>query len=49
MGDINIDYGYVIYDFNRKKSLEIIYKFLDENGIYYCGRFGEWVDRGDGS
>ena len=43
LGDINIDYGYVIYDFNRKKSLEIIHKFLDDNGIYYCGRFGEWA------
>jgi len=43
LGDINIDYGYVIYDFNRKKSLETIYKFLNENGIYYCGRFGEWA------
>lgn len=43
LGDINIDYGYVIYDFNRKKSLEIIHKFLDDNGIYYCGRFGAWA------
>lgn len=43
LGEINLDYGYVIYDFNRKKSLEIIYKFLDDNGIYYCGRFGEWA------
>ena len=43
LGDINIDYGYVIYDFNRKKSLKIIHKFLDDNSIYYCGRFGEWA------
>ena len=43
LGNINIEYGYVIYDFNRKKSLEIIHKFLDDNGIYYCGRFGEWA------
>ena len=43
LGDINIDYGYVIYDFNRKKSLETVHKFLNDNGIYYCGRFGEWA------
>lgn len=43
LGDINIEYGYVIYDFNQKKSLETIHKFLDDNGIYYCGRFGEWA------
>lgn len=27
----------------EKRSLKIIHKFLDNNGIYYCGRFGEWV------
>ena len=43
LGSMNIDYGYVIYDFNRKKSLGVIHKFLDDNGIYYCGRFGEWA------
>jgi protoporphyrinogen oxidase len=43
LGYMNIDYGYVIYDFNRKKSLGVIHKFLDDNGIYYCGRFGEWA------
>ena len=31
LGDINIDYGYVIYDTNRKKALETIHKFLDWN------------------
>lgn len=43
LGDINIEYSYVIYDFNRKKSLKIIHKFLGDNGIYCCGRFGEWA------
>lgn len=43
LGDINIEYGYVIYDANRKKALETIHKFLDDNGIHYCGRFGEWA------
>ena len=38
-----MEYGYVLYDFNRKKSLKIIHKFLGDNGIYCCGRFGEWA------
>lgn len=42
LGDINIEYGYVIFDTNRKKALKVIHKFLDDNEIYYCGRFGEW-------
>ncbi len=42
LGETNIEYGYAIYDINRKKSLETIYKFLDANEIYYCGRFGKW-------
>lgn len=43
LGYINIEYGYAIYDTNRKKALETIHKFLDDNEIYYCGRFGEWA------
>lgn len=43
LGYINIEYGYVIYDTKRKKALEIIHRFLNDNEIYYCGRFGEWA------
>lgn len=43
LGELNIDYGYVIYDHNRKKALETIHRFLDDKEIYYCGRFGEWA------
>ena len=43
LGDINIEYGYVVYDTNRKKALETIHRFLDDNEIYYCVRFGEWA------
>jgi len=43
MGNFNIEYGYVIYDKARTKSVKIIREFLDENNIVYCGRFGEWA------
>jgi protoporphyrinogen oxidase len=37
-----IKYANIIFDFNRTKNLNIVHKFLDEIGIEYCGRFGEW-------
>ncbi|MCL0069471.1 hypothetical protein M1N85_02035, partial [Dehalococcoidia bacterium] len=43
LGDINIEYGYVIYDIDRKRAVETIHSFLDDNEVYYCGRFGEWA------
>jgi protoporphyrinogen oxidase len=42
LGDMNINYGYVIYDLNRKGSLEIIRRYLKDIGICSCGRFGRW-------
>lgn len=42
LGDINIEYGYVIYDFNREEAVKTINHFLNENGVHCCGRFGEW-------
>lgn len=34
--------GYVIYDKERKKSLETIFDFLNRNQIYSIGRYGGW-------
>ena len=41
-GTVNIDYGYVIFDSERKRSASVIHHYLGDNGVFYCGRFGEW-------
>lgn len=35
-------YANVIFDLERAKNLQIVHGYLDEIGIPYCGRFGEW-------
>lgn len=41
--DINdIKYGYPIYDFNYRLAREGIVKFLAQNNIISCGRYGSW-------
>ncbi len=41
--DINdIEYGYPIYDNNYRFSRERILKFLVQNNIIPCGRYGSW-------
>jgi len=41
--DINdIEYGYPIYDRRYKAAREKILSFLNENGIFPCGRYGSW-------
>ena len=33
----------VIFDQDRPKALEIVHGYLDEVGIGYCGRYGDWA------
>ena len=41
--DINdIKYGYPIYDINYRKARGEILKFLNQNNIISCGRYGSW-------
>lgn len=41
--DVNdIKYGYPIYDFNYKASREKILRYLLQNHIISCGRYGSW-------
>lgn len=40
---IDIKYAYVVYDFDREKSLDGIKLFLAKNGITSVGRFGSWA------
>lgn len=35
-------YGYVVYDHNRKDSVQIIHDYLKSLNIYPCGRYGAW-------
>jgi protoporphyrinogen oxidase len=37
-----IDYANVIFDLDREVNLPIVHRWLDEIGILYVGRFGEW-------
>jgi len=37
-----IPYANVIFDLDRSKALSTVHGCLDDVGIYYCGRYGEW-------
>jgi protoporphyrinogen oxidase len=40
---IDIKYGYVIYDENRKPAIKIVHDYLKSVGIIPCGRYGKWA------
>lgn len=41
--DYNVsDHAYVVFDSEYSSSTKIIFKFLDDKGLYTHGRFGEW-------
>jgi protoporphyrinogen oxidase len=37
-----IKYANIIFDHDREPSLKVVHAFLDDIGIAYCGRYGEW-------
>lgn len=37
-----IPFSNVIYDHERRQALETVHAFLDEIGVHYCGRYGDW-------
>ena len=39
---IDIPYGYVIFDKNRKPAIKIIHEYLKQQNIVPCGRYGMW-------
>lgn len=39
---VDIKYGYVIYDSNREKAVQLIKHYLKRFGIYSIGRYGSW-------
>jgi protoporphyrinogen oxidase len=36
-------YAQVIFDLDRAAALSTVHSFLDEIGVSYCGRYGEWL------
>jgi len=37
-----VPYANIIFDLKRAPALELIHGYLDDIGIGYCGRYGEW-------
>lgn len=37
-----VQYANVIFDLERKAALATVHGYLDEVGIAYCGRYGDW-------
>lgn len=37
-----IPYANVIFDLDRAPALTTVHGYLDEIGVFYCGRYGEW-------
>jgi protoporphyrinogen oxidase len=37
-----IEHANVIFDLDRISALETVHGYLDDIGIVYCGRYGEW-------
>ena len=37
-----LPYANVIFDLERSDAIKIIHGYLDDIGIQYCGRYGEW-------
>lgn len=37
-----IPFGNIIFDHDRPKAIDIVHGYLNDVGIAYCGRFGDW-------
>ncbi|MDD2723670.1 MAG: FAD-dependent oxidoreductase [Methylovulum sp.] len=40
----NVRYGHIIYNHKTRAALELIFAYLNKNGVYGCGKYGEWRD-----
>jgi protoporphyrinogen oxidase len=40
---MHIEYANVIFDLERAAALSVVHGYLDELGIGYCGRYGDWA------
>jgi protoporphyrinogen oxidase len=41
-GAMLLRYANIIFDLDRASALEIVHGYLDDLGIGYCGRYGDW-------
>jgi protoporphyrinogen oxidase len=39
---IHAPFANIIFDHDRPRSLDVVHGYLDEIGIAYCGRYGDW-------
>lgn len=39
---LHVNYANVIFDLERADAVSIVHGYLDDLGIAYCGRYGEW-------
>jgi len=37
-----VRYANVIFDLDRTAALDTVHGFLDDIGVGYCGRYGDW-------
>jgi hypothetical protein len=37
-----LKYANIIFDLDRAEALKTVHSYLDEIGIMYCGRYGDW-------
>jgi protoporphyrinogen oxidase len=37
-----VPYANIIFDLERKAALETVHGYLDDIGVHYCGRYGDW-------
>jgi protoporphyrinogen oxidase len=37
-----VPYANVIFDLDRSKALATVHGYLDDVGVKYCGRYGDW-------
>jgi protoporphyrinogen oxidase len=40
---MHIPYANVIFDLERRDALAVVHGYLDDVGIAYCGRYGDWA------
>lgn len=40
----NIHYGHVVYNAKTRAALALIFAYLNGQGVYCCGKYGEWRD-----
>lgn len=40
---MHIEYANVVFDLDRAKALATVHGFLEEQGIAWCGRYGDWA------